>query len=333
MLPGHCRISMRWVLLPVLAALLTACGSPSNPPVTQVLIADLAADDSGTRRLATDRFTIGLRIPHSGNPRVESDIAEFLQPFVNDLVSSTVDEPEPGYFNGRQYTLESDWETAESDTIYSFIVRGHLYTGGAHALPFVQTFSYSKSDDERLMLQDLLAGEQSLAEISAMAKQHFAASLPTSMTEDGLAPDWSNWQNWFVSNNRISFIFPVYQIAPYSDGEQMYSVMVDPGTQQFFNLDYFEVYEPAVSIVDQHGHGPDPGTEEAARAATWQLIRKSPDYVEDGQGLEITNIQRLSDESWLVDYRWQRQRDPGGDYSGQVRVVNDRPEFVERQKN
>jgi len=36
----------------------------------------------------------------------------------------------------------------------------------------------------------------------------------------------------------------VYQIAPYSEGEQLFSVTVDDSTRHLFNLDYFDVYEP-----------------------------------------------------------------------------------------
>jgi hypothetical protein len=160
------------------------------------------------------------------------------------LSESVRDEPEPGYFETHQYELASDWETAESDYLYTFIVRGHWYTGGAHGMPFVKTFTYSKADDRRIGLEELLNGEDSLATISTMARDHFSNTLPLQMAEAGLKPDWSNWANWFVSNNRISFIFPVYQIAAYSEGEQLFSVMVDPGTRHLFNLDYFEVYEP-----------------------------------------------------------------------------------------
>ena len=77
-----------------------------------------------------------------------------------------------------------------------------------------------------------------------MARNHFSATLPLQMAEAGLKPDGSNWRTWFVANNRITFLFPVSQIAAYSEGEQMFSVSVNSGTRHLFNLDYFDVYEP-----------------------------------------------------------------------------------------
>ena len=201
-------------------------------------------DDRGVLQIETDRYSINLRIPRYGNPEALSDIRSFLQVKVDQLSESVRDEPEPGYFETHQYELAGDWETAESDYLYTFIVRGHAYTGGAHAMPFVKTFTYSKADDRRIGLEELLNGEDSLAEISAKARDHFSTTLPLHMVEVGLQPDWSNWRTWFVSNNRITFLFPVYQIAAYSEGEQMFNVSVNPGTRHLFNLDYFDVYEP-----------------------------------------------------------------------------------------
>jgi hypothetical protein len=238
----------RYTLTPGVFALLLLCiagCSPTDSATSDSPNLDTAEfDENGVLQIETDRYSINLRMPQYGNPAALSDIRSFLQLKVDQLSESVRDEPEPGYFETHQYELAGDWETAESDYLYTFIVRGHAYTGGAHAMPFVKTFTYSKADDQRVALEALLQGDDSLAKISAMATDHFSDALPAQMAEAGLSPDWSNWRIWFVSNNRISFIFPVYQIAPYSEGEQLFSVMVDAGTRQLFNPDYFDVYEP-----------------------------------------------------------------------------------------
>ena len=238
----------RYRLIPGVVALLLVCIAGCSPTDSTTSDApDLGTaefDENGVLRIETDRYSINLRIPQHGNPAALSDIRSFLQVQVDQLSESVRNEPEPGYFEMHQYELAGDWETAESDYLYTFIVRGHWYTGGAHAMPFVKTLTYSKADDCRIGLEDLLNGEDSLTEISAMAREHFSATLPLQMAEAGLEPDWSNWRTWFVSNNRITFLFPVYQVAAYSEGEQMFNVSVNPGTRHLFNLDYFDVYEP-----------------------------------------------------------------------------------------
>jgi hypothetical protein len=228
----------------IFLACISACSTTDSISPDALDIGNSDLDEDGLLQLEPNRYSINLRIHQYGNPAALSDIRSYLQVQVDQLEQSVQDEPEPGYFDTHQYELAGDWETAESDYLYTFIVRGYAYTGGAHPMPFVKTFTYSKADDRRIGLEELLNGEDSLAEISAMALDHFGGTLPQQMAEAGLRPDWSNWRIWFVANNRISFVFPVYQIAPYSEGEQLFSVTVDDSTRHLFNLDYFDVYEP-----------------------------------------------------------------------------------------
>ena len=64
-------------------------------------------------------------------------------------------------------------------------------------------------------------------------------------------------------------------------------------------------FEASVQTWDEHGHGPDPGSEEAARAAAWQLVHRSDAYAEDGFDLEFRELRRISDtpptvSEWLI---------------------------------
>ena len=137
-----------------------------------------ALANDGELQLETDRYSMTLRLPVSANPNVRTDMQSFLQTQVDDFLESVREEPEPGYFGTHQYELTSNWEVAESDYLYTFIVRGHVYTGGAHSMPFLQTFSYLKSNDEssnnkQVPLEQLLQGDDALAVISVAAKAHF----------------------------------------------------------------------------------------------------------------------------------------------------------------
>ena len=241
---SHRRYNLAPSVFVLLLVCIAACGPTDSTGTESLDLGTAEFSENGVLQVETDRYSLNLRIPQYGNPAALSDIRGFLQLKVDQLSESVRDEPEPGYFETHQYELAGDWETAESDYLYTFIVRGHAYTGGAHAMPFVKTFTYSKADDRRIGLEELLNGEDSLAEISAKARDHFSTTLPLHMVEVGLQPDWSNWRTWFVSNNRITFLFPVYQIAAYSEGEQMFNVSVNPSTRHLFNLDYFDVYEP-----------------------------------------------------------------------------------------
>ena len=263
------------------------------------------------------------------NTTAVADIRGYLQVKLDQLVEMAADEPEPGYFETHQYELHGDWETAESDSLYTFIVRGYMYTGGAHAMPFVETFTYSKEDDSRVMLRDILSSDASLEEISRQALLHFGGRAMNGSFADGLGADWKNWERWFVSNARITFLFPHYQVAPYSEGEQSFSFPVESATRHLFNESYFVPWEPSISVFDAQGHGPDPGSEEFVRAAAFQRVRTSQAYTQHGHSLQTSNARRSDEDgSWLVDYAWQDERDPDGLNTGTIRVTGERAEFV-----
>jgi hypothetical protein len=196
-------------------------------------------------------------------------------------------------------------------------------------MPFVETFTYAKHDDRRIMLRDILSGDNSLEEISRQALLDFGAREMNGLFADGLRAEWQNWERWFVSNARITFLFPHYQVAPYSEGEQSYSLLVESATRHLFDESYFVPWEPPISVFDDQGHGPDPGSEEFVRAAAFQRVRTSDAYAKHGHSLQTSNARRSDEDgSWLVDYSWQDERDPDSLNTGTIRVTGERADFV-----
>jgi hypothetical protein len=275
------------------------------------------------------RYLVDVDIPASTNSNAVADIEALLQSKLDEVVAMTAQEPEPGYFETHRYELRSRWEVAESDSLYTFIVRGHTYTGGAHNMPFVATFTYAKDDDRRVRLSDILRADASLGEIARLARLHFGQRDPDGLFSDGLRAEWDNWERWFVSNARITFLFPVYQVAPFAAGEQSFSLLVESATRHLFVEDYFVPWEPPISVFDDQGHGPDPGSEEFVRAAAFQRVRTSRAYAEHGYSLQTHDARQAdTDGSWLIDYSWQDRRDPESLYTGTIRVTGERADFV-----
>ncbi len=315
----------------LLAAALLAAGACQDNSIETVPVDEPPAPalKSGAYVDPDGRYAVDVEIPDSRNENATAEIRALLQEKLDAVVAMAAAEPEPGYFDTHQYELYSRWEVAESDTLYTFIVRGHTYTGGAHGLPFVATFTYSKDNDSRVHLRDILSGDASLGEIARQARLHFGMLGPDSPFASGLALEWSNWERWFVSNARVTFLFPVYQVAPYADGEQSFSLFVESATRHLFNEDYFAPWEPPIAVFDAQGHGPDPGSEEFVRAAAFQRVRTSTAYADHGKSLQTNDVRLSADDgSWLVDYSWQDSRDPDNLCTGTVRVTGDSADFV-----
>lgn len=275
------------------------------------------------------RYLVDVEIPDTANSGAAADVRAFLQARLDEVVAMTAEEPEPGYFETHRYELHSGWEVAESDSLYTFIVRGHTYTGGAHNMPFIATFTYSKDDDRRVRLANILSGDASLEEIARLARLHFGQHRADGLFADGLRAEWDNWGRWFVSNARITFLFPVYQVAPFSEGEQSFSLLVESATRHLFVDGYFVPWEPPIAVFDEQGHGPDPGSEEYVRAAAFQRVRTSQRYAQYGHSLQTHEVRKSgADGSWLVDYSWQDRRDPDSLCTGTIRVTDERADFV-----
>lgn len=320
--------SIRVLLMSVAFFVAGACTDPAIEDTSTGQASAPAIGDGGFVA-ETGRYTVNLRVPATTNTTAAEDIRAYLQVKLDEVVAMTADEPETGYFETHQYELHSDWETAESDALYTFIVRGYMYTGGAHAMPFVETFTYSKDDDRRVELRDILSSDASLEEISRQAVLDFVGRDMHGLFADGLRADWQNWERWFASNARITFLFPHYQVASYSEGEQSFSLPVESATRHLFDESYFVPWEPPISVFDDQGHGPDPGSEEFVRAAAFQRVRTSAAYAEHGHSLQTSNARRADEDgSWLVDYAWQDERDPDSLNTGTIRVTGERADFV-----
>lgn len=94
------------------------------------------------------------------------------------------------------------------------------------------------------------------------------------------------------------------------------------------NLDpspYDDSWRKALSFstTDEHGHGPDEGSEEAARSIVWQFIYADETYQQDGYGLVIRSTIAYPETPgrYLVTYLHRHYGDPGMFYSGEV-IVN-----------
>ncbi|GAB1407272.1 DUF3298 and DUF4163 domain-containing protein [Thermomonas brevis] len=138
----------------------------------------------------------------------------------------------------------------ETPRIVAVAADGSSYTGGAHGNPLVQRFVWLPQQQRMLAAESLLADpanwtqvadhvrEALMTELSAQldedgleaAERAQALQNGASMIDDGTRPEPANFARFEPVMNAdggiraLRFVFPPYQVAPYSEGTRMVEV-------------------------------------------------------------------------------------------------------------
>lgn len=115
------------------------------------------------------------------------------------------------------------YEKKTSPRTITYLFSSATYTGGAHGIEVPVSFTFERTTGRQLMLADLFAPESGyLARLSDIARRE----LPDMMADyanidfimSGTAPTEDNFQTFYLTDTRIVFLFPPYQVAPYVAG-------------------------------------------------------------------------------------------------------------------
>lgn len=138
----------------------------------------------------------------------------------------------------------------ESPEIVAVQATGTVYTGGAHGNPLVARFVWLPQRDEMLSAENLIQGPDGWRDISAFVRESLYGALSqrldaddmepqdrqrllrsgSRMIEEGTAPEPANFQHFEPVQSMgghlraLRFVFPPYQVGPYSDGVQTVEV-------------------------------------------------------------------------------------------------------------
>lgn len=149
------------------------------------------------------------------------------------------------------YDLSLSYSTiVDTPGIVAVAAAGSSYTGGAHGNPLVARFVWLPREHRLLEIDDLIADPDGWREISGYVRErlHSAASLridaddmppddraelmksALQMIDEGSGPEAGNFSEFepvIDAAGRITalrFVFPPYQVGPYSDGVQTVEV-------------------------------------------------------------------------------------------------------------
>ncbi len=158
-------------------------------------------------------------------------------------------------------------EVAATPELVAIAADGNTYTGGAHANPLLARFVWLPRDNRQLTIHALVPDTAQLEQLSDYLHGQLVEALAQRLDEDGLTPDdrnrlmqagtrmidagagpdprnFAQFEPRLDADGRIRalvFVFPPYQVGPYSDGMQTVEVpaavllpMVAPGYRHLF---------------------------------------------------------------------------------------------------
>jgi len=240
---------------------LAACRpeAPAQPGASAVAGAEAPTPQAGTAPepvvledvVETDpRYIIGITWP-DGVDRYPG-LAVLLKDYADAAraeVLEAVEALEPG--TTAMYDLALEFRVvADTPQVFAVAADGGSYTGGAHGTPLIARFVWLPQENRLLTPADLVADADAWRDVSSYVREQLHAALSqrvdaddlepeerarvlrsaTRMIEEGTAPEPDNFAQFEPvmgadgSVVALRFVFPPYQVGPYSDGVQTVEV-------------------------------------------------------------------------------------------------------------
>ncbi|MGY0652395.1 DUF3298 domain-containing protein [Luteimonas sp. A537] len=200
------------------------------------------------------RYIIGISYPPGINrhPGLAAELGRYADAARADLMEAVAarDPDAPGA--GAPYDLSLPFDIVmESPEVVAVQATGTSYTGGAHGNPLVARFVWLPGRNEMLRAEALLEGPDAWNDVSAFVRESLHGALSQRldadanlepddrarlqrsvgrMIDEGTGPEVANFAHFEPlpgGDGRLRglrFVFPPYQVGPYSDGVQTVDV-------------------------------------------------------------------------------------------------------------
>ena len=247
--------------LPLLALALSACQRDVPAPAqsaagdTPPLAETVQPLDETTPELKDvvemdPKFIVGISYSPEANkyPGLAAELHRYAQAARDELMEAVRGaELQPG----TMYDLSLNFSTlVDSPDMLAIAADGSSYTGGAHDNPLIERFVWLVREQKLLTAEALLSGEGDWKAISGYVREQLHAALSQridadelepeersrqmrsagKMIDEGSGPDVANYQQFEPipgpggKLSGLRFVFPPYQVGPYSDGVQTVDV-------------------------------------------------------------------------------------------------------------
>lgn len=244
----------RLLIVPLLVAALAAC-ERENPAAAPVPARTAAPQPAATPPVGLQDvvesqpgYMVGITFPKSAAryPGLAAEIKAYADAARAELVRAAEGRGNDGSA-GDMYDLSLTFtDVMETPDLVAVAADGSSYTGGAHANPLLARFVWLPKQNQRLTAERLVPNAAHWKPISDLVREqlHTALSqrldadqLPPAdrvqmarsagkMIDEGTTPDASNFSQFEPVPGPggklagLKFVFPPYQVGPYSDGVQ-----------------------------------------------------------------------------------------------------------------
>lgn len=247
-------------LLAMGSVLLAACSQPATEDPGQASTPAAPAPAPATPAELVDVIetsptqVIGISYPHDAG--VPAGLAKVLQDYAGQArqeLQSALDglgndTPRAPYELSLSFTVNAD-----TPALMAVSADGSRYTGGAHGQPLVARFVWLKQEGRLLPIEELIVEPASRKAIAEYVQQQLIEQMETRlqadrlddeqlelarsngrrMIKEGTGAEAENFSQFLPVVDRqgrveaLRFVFPPYQVGPYSDGTQSVDVPLD----------------------------------------------------------------------------------------------------------
>lgn len=195
-------------------------------------------------------YILGISYPPEANryPGMAAELHGYAQSARNELMEAVRGADLPA---GTMYDLSLGFSTiADTPDLLAIAADGSSYTGGAHDSPLIERFVWLVGEERLLTAGTLVEDDDHWRAISGFVREQLHAALSQRidadelepeersrllrtagrMIDEGSGPDVGNYQQFepvLGAGGKLAglrFVFPPYQVGPYSDGVQTVDV-------------------------------------------------------------------------------------------------------------
>ncbi|MBS0200494.1 MAG: DUF3298 domain-containing protein [Proteobacteria bacterium] len=271
---GFPRTKSTVVMLACTAALIVACKreAPANAPATGAAQPTAASTPVVLQDQVEHTPTWLLGITYPKGVTLPPGLAQEVKAYADASRKRLVDAAAPHKAGdaGVPYDMSLEFRqiAPQAQGLIAIAADGSLYSGGAQGDPLIRRFLWDTRSGGLIRAQDLVTGDAGWVAISNSARETLLGQIRTRMEDDKQLPEeidkaiakmtpivesgtqpaaseFSEFEPMIDAQGKLvglTFVFPPYQVAGYSDGIQRADVPVAV-FQQYLNPKYRGLFE------------------------------------------------------------------------------------------